>query len=98
MIEQIYLKTYFLINFKSLKDDEIIKKFIDLLAVLNNSNKIEENLKTYCDFVESLGDRDFSAYLKEKVSKIPIKTKNEEKIMPEIEIIKELSKINLYPK
>lgn len=85
-LEKIYLSTYFLCAFKKLRDDIIFKSFVELLKNSLAKNNLEENIKSYCDFVFALknqGYNDFSKYLTDNIL-------NCENIFDEIQIEKEL--------
>ncbi len=69
-IKSKYLKTYFLTEFKVLKEDKIIKSFLIFLDRFINSNSFEENIQTYSNFVSNLNSqnkKNFSLYIKEKI-------------------------------
>lgn len=85
-LEKIYLSTYFLCAFKKLRDDIIFKSFVELLKNSLAKNNLEENIKSYCDFIFALknqGYSDFSKYLTDNIL-------NCENIFDEIQIEKEL--------
>jgi len=88
-MEEIWLKTYFLINFKIIKEDEIIQKFLNFLNALINSEVLEEIFENYAIFLEALGNKDLSEHIKSILPKV----ENNENIQNELDIISELSDI-----
>ena len=95
-LKEKYLSTHFLLNFKAIKEDRVIKNFISFLASLTMSDNIDEVLKKYCDFVESLNstsEKNLSEYLKNLVLISRKNIDDENQIRNEIDILKELSKI-----
>ncbi|MBR2069545.1 MAG: DUF815 domain-containing protein [Candidatus Gastranaerophilales bacterium] len=89
-IKEIYCKTFFLIHFKKIKENHIVKSFIDFLEALFLEQDFIKTIKKYSDFVELLNNEDFSLYIKENLPDIE---KNENS-NNELKIICELSKIN----
>ena len=97
-IKEIYLSTYFLIQFNSIKEKPAIRAFLDFLKILinNKENNIERHLETFNLFQTELlktGFDNFSNYIKtctiEEISK-----NNIQKSITEFEIISNLSKIS----
>ena len=106
-IKEIYYKTFFLINFKKIKENEVIKSFIDFLEAVSKQYEFDDIVKNYSAFIELLNDKDFSKYIKENLTPVEKneKTKQELGIICElldidIELIKEtlLSKYPDYKK
>ena len=89
-MEEKYLKTYFLINFKNLKQDEIVKAFINFIKAVLYETKIDVIFEKYSLFLEFLKDNDFSKYIKEKLF-----YSNSENVADEINIISDLVSISL---
>ena len=88
-ITETYYKTFFLINFKNLKEDIVIKSFLEFLKVLSDNSDFSLLIEKYSCFVERLDNRDFSLYIKENLQGF---VKND--CDSEFKIICELSKIS----
>ena len=95
-LKMIYLNAYLLVELKDILADNVFKNFILLLKTMEENDNIEENLKTYSSFVSSLNkakEKDFSLYLKEKVSSLK-NTENKERFEKEIDLINTFIKIS----
>lgn len=88
-IEKVRLKTYFLINYKSLLEDKVVSSFLELLNAIKNDNCIENNFKKYNNFIFNLNDRDLSCYIKE----ILPQTRQNERNLEELSLINELGNV-----
>ena len=96
-LKEKYLSTHFLINFKNIKDDKVIKNFLSFLNVLLMKEDIEETIKKYSSFVEILNsssESDFSKYIKNLILFYNKNYKNENEIIKELEIISDLAQIS----
>jgi len=89
-IFEIYYKTFFLINFKKLREDFVVKSFIDFLKVLSDKSDFDTIIKKYSNFIEILDGKDFSLYIKENLPGAERKNNFEN----ELNIIRELSEIS----
>ena len=93
-LEKIYLSSYFLCNFKTLKDDLVFKNFIELLKTIEKEENLEKNIEAYINFVFELKNKnydDFSKYVKDFILKVDIKEK--EQVEKELKIISLILKI-----
>ena len=88
-IKKIYLKTFLLINLRALKEDVVVKSFINFLRSLLYDGKIEDCFESYAKFITALNNRDFSLYIKEN---LPATIKNVN-LVNEIEALNEMCKI-----
>ncbi len=66
-----YFSTYLLIEFCSIKNDPVIKNFINLLGAIATNPDFEKNIEAYAVFVASLKNKDFTYFLKNAYSKCP---------------------------
>jgi len=93
-LEKIYLSTYFLTAFKKLREDNVFKKFVELLRNILKEKEIEKNIESYSNFIFALknfGYSDFSKYLSDSISK-------NENIFDEAQVEKELKILTLISK
>ena len=96
-LKEKYLSTYFLINFKNIKDDKVVKNFLSFLNVLLMKEDVEEAIKKYSSFIEVLNsssENDFSKYLKNLILFFDKNYKDESEIIKELEIISDLAQIS----
>lgn len=88
-IIETYYKTFFIINFKKLKEDYVIKSFLEFLKALSNKSDFSLVIEKYSQFVELLENNDFSEYIKENLHGF-----SNDNFNNEFKIILELSKID----
>lgn len=96
-LEKLYLSSYFLCEFKALKDDLVFKNFIELLKIIEKEENLEKNLEAYTGFVFELKNKgydDFSKYIDDLILKISIKDKNQAE--KELNIISSILKITYH--
>ncbi len=96
-IEKIYLSFYFLYSFKYLREDIVVKNFLELLETIIKNQEIEQNLKKYISFVEALnnlGYKDFSKYLENLIAVNKPYLADVEQNKKELSLIYEVSKID----
>ena len=82
-----YFSVYFLIIFKNLKNDLLIKKFLAFLKTFEDENNFEKTIETYCDFVLILEEEksdDFSLYIKKLGHKTKVDMSFEKRIQKEL--------------
>lgn len=92
-----YFSVYFLIIFKNLKNDLLIKKFLAFLKTFEDENNFEKTIETYCDFVSILEEEkcdDFSLYIKKLVYKTKVDMSFEKRIQKELNIITKITEIS----
>lgn len=89
-IIEIYYKTFFLINFKKLKEDIVIKSLFKFIETLAKEEDFDEIIKKYALFIEALNGNDFSKYIKDKLPKV----KKNSDLENEFKTICELSEID----
>ncbi len=92
-----YFSVYFLIIFKNLKNDFLIKKFLAFLKTFEDENNFEKTIETYCDFVSILEEEkcdDFSLYIKKLVYKTKVDMFFEKRIQKELNIITKITEIS----
>ena len=89
-LRELFYKTYFLINFKKLKENRTFRTFLEFLSVLTEKKELSLVLEKYSCFIEALDGADFSLHIKENLPHIE---KNENS-SNELKIICEISKIN----
>lgn len=92
-----YFSVYFLIIFKNLKNDLLIKKFLAFLKTFEDENNFEKTIETYCDFVLILEEEkcdDFSLYIKKLVHKTKVDMSFEKRIQKELNIITKITEIS----
>ena len=92
-----YFSVYFLIIFKNLKNDLLIKKFLAFLKTFEDENNFEKTIETYCDFVSILEEEkcdDFSLYIKKLVYKTKVDMFFEKRIQKELNIITKITEIS----
>ena len=92
-----YYSVYFLIIFKNLKNDLLIKKFLAFLKTFEDENNFEKTIETYCDFVSILEEEkcdDFSLYIKKLVYKTKVDMFFEKRIQKELNIITKITEIS----
>ena len=92
-----YFSVYFLIIFKNLKNDLLIKKFLAFLKTFEDENNFEKTIETYCDFVSILEEEkcdDFSLYIKKLVYKTKVDMFFEKGIQKELNIITKITEIS----
>lgn len=92
-----YFSVYFLIIFKNLKNDLLIKKFLAFLKTFEDENNFEKTIETYCDFVLILEEEkcdDFSLYIKKLVYKTKVDMFFEKRIQKELNIITKITEIS----
>lgn len=97
-LEQLYLSTYFLIYFKNIKNDKIIKNFLSFLKQIVENSTLEAIFDSYSEFLFSMKEKqqeDFSIYLKNLALKEKINSKNKIEIEKEFLILSSLSQINI---
>ena len=94
-LKKLYLSSYFLCVFKTLKEDLVFKNFILLLKDIETQEDIEKDIESFINFVYSLknaGYDDFSTYL-ENMILAKKSFDDEEQVEKELKILSELSKI-----
>lgn len=86
-LEELYYRTFFIINFKTLKENQAFKSLIQLIKNILFEKEFEENIKSYSDFLSELNKINNDEYFLNIIL--------DEKINPEnkIEIEKELGTI-----
>ena len=89
-IKEIYYKTFFLINFKKIKENEIIKAFLDFMEALSKNQEFDIVIEKYSKFIELLNGKDLSQYIKENL--VPVEKNENSK--REFNIICELFDVN----
>ena len=97
-IEQIYFQTHFLIHFKNIKNDSVIKNFISFLKEVVLGNNLDSILEKYSEFMYSIKsdiEKDFSIYLKNCVLNEKIEKNFKQEIEREFVILSSLSKIDV---
>ncbi len=97
-IEQIYFQTHFLIHFKNIKNDSVIKNFISFLKEVVLGNNLDSILEKYSEFMFSIKsdtEKDFSIYLKNCVLNEKIDKNFKQEIEREFVILSSLSKIDI---
>lgn len=85
-----------LITLQELREDIILKSFLNFLSILTSSNKIEEIFNSYVDFVSALNnveDNDFSIYLKRLFYKNKTMYKTSLQLEKEQKILSYISKV-----
>lgn len=97
-IEQIYFQTHFLIHFKNIKNDSVIKNFISFLKEVVLGNNLDSILEKYSEFMYSIKsdtEKNFSIYLKNCVLNEKIDKNFKQEIEREFVILSSLSKIDI---
>ncbi|MBR6298329.1 MAG: DUF815 domain-containing protein, partial [Candidatus Gastranaerophilales bacterium] len=97
-IEQIYFQTHFLIHFKNIKNDSVIKNFISFLKEVVLGNNLDSILEKYSEFMFSIKsdtEKNFSIYLKNCVLNEKIDKNFKQEIEREFVILSSLSKIDI---
>ncbi len=89
--KKLYLSNYFILNFQTIKEDEIFSSYLLFLKSLIQKENIEEILKNYQSFILKLKNKDLGSYIKEKLIKISVSKEN---IQNELDILNNLLKIN----
>ncbi len=69
-IKEIYYKTFFLISFKKIKENTVVKSFIEFLEKIVKNADFGEVIEKYSIFIEKLNGADFSQYVKENLPHI----------------------------
>ncbi len=82
-LKKLYLRTYFLINYKKSIQ---LENFICLIKTITDNKDIEQNIEKFCLFVKSLNKKDFTTILKDGL--LADSTDNEKKIIQELSTIK----------
>lgn len=90
-LKKLYLSSYFILNFQTIKEDEIFSSYLLFLKSLIQKEDIEEILKNYQSFILKLKTQDLGSYIKEKLIKINVSKEN---IQNELDILNNLLKIN----
>ena len=90
-LKKLYLSNYFILNFQTIKEDEIFSSYLLFLKSLIQKEDIEEILKNYQSFILKLKNKDLGSYIKEKLIKISVFKEN---IQNELDILNNLLKIN----
>lgn len=90
-LKKLYLSNYFILNFQTIKEDEIFSSYLLFLKSLIQKEDIEEILKNYQSFILKLKTQDLGSYIKEKLIKINVSKEN---IQNELDILNNLLKIN----
>ena len=90
-LKKLYLSNYFILNFQTIKEDEIFSSYLLFLKSLIQKEDIEEILKNYQSFILKLKNKDLGSYIKEKLMKISVFKEN---IQNELDILNNLLKIN----
>lgn len=90
-LKKLYLSNYFILNFQTIKEDEIFSSYLLFLKSLIQKEDIEEILKNYQSFILKLKNKDLGSYIKEKLIKISVSKEN---IQNELDILNNLLKIN----
>ena len=90
-LKKLYLSNYFILNFQTIKEDEIFSSYLLFLKSLIQKENIEEILKNYQSFILKLKNKDLGSYIKEKLIKISVSKEN---IQNELDILNNLLKIN----
>ncbi len=90
-LKKLYLSNYFILNFQTIKEDEIFSSYLLFLKSLIQKEDIEEILKNYQSFILKLKNKDLGSYIKEKLIKINVSKEN---IQNELDILNNLLKIN----
>lgn len=90
-LKKLYLSNYFILNFQTIKEDEIFSSYLLFLKSLIQKEDIEEILKNYQSFILKLKTQDLGSYIKEKLIKISVFKEN---IQNELDILNNLLKIN----
>ena len=90
-LKKLYLTNYFILNFQTIKEDEIFSSYLLFLKSLIQKEDIEEILKNYQSFILKLKNKDLGSYIKEKLIKISVFKEN---IQNELDILNNLLKIN----
>ena len=88
-MENTYLKTHFLVNYRTIREDLIVNNYINFIKQLSTNDDIDTILKAYSDFLFELRDKDLSHY----ITKILLKVPQNSKTQPELAIMKELTQI-----
>lgn len=70
-IKIVYFSTYLLIELYAIKNNPVVKNFINLLGAIATNPDFEANIEAYAVFVSSLKNKDFTYYLKKAYSKCP---------------------------
>ena len=97
-LEQTYLLTNFLIHFRNVKNDPVIKNYILFLKEVVYGKDINTIFEKYCDFLSSLDlkeEKDFSAYIKNRVLKEKINKDDRIELEKEFVILSAISKIEI---
>ena len=97
-IEQIYFQTHFLIHFKNIKNNSVIKNFISFLKEVILGNDLDSILEKYSEFMYSIKsdtEKNFSIYLKNCVLNEKIDKNFKQEIEREFVILSSLSKIDI---
>ena len=90
-LKKLYLSNYFILNFQTIKEDEIFSSYLLFLKSLIQKEDIEEILKNYQSFILKLKNKDLGSHIKEKLIKIDVFKEN---IQNELDILNNLLKIN----
>ena len=75
-LKKLYLSNYFILNFQTIKEDEIFSSYLLFLKSLIQKEDIEEILKNYQSFILKLKNKDLGSYIKEKLMKISVFKEN----------------------